>query len=70
MKVELEIDIEEGDIIKFNDEVWEVTDINMGAFTLESQSGSLKIMRGEDLQRNILLSGRFTRLKESYVDVF
>ena len=69
MKVEVEI--EEGDVIKFNDEEWQVVDSPHGdnSFDMQSTTGRLENFTQREIEKNIELTGKFSRVKESYVGI-
>ena len=69
MKVEVEI--EEGDVIKFNDEEWQVVDSPYGdnSFDMQSTTGRLENFTRKEIEKNIELTGKFSRVKKSYVGI-
>lgn len=68
----VEVEIEEGDIVKFNDEVWEVVGSPHASTSLdmESQRGTFDNFDSGEMERQIHMAGRFSVIKESYVDMF
>lgn len=69
MKCEVQLDIEEGDILVFNDEEWEVTDIVMGSYDVKSVSGNLDSWYESEIEKNIRFSGKFSLIKKDFIGV-
>ena len=69
MKVEVEI--EKGDVVCFNDEEWQVVDSPYGdnSFDMQSTTGRLQNFTREEIQKNIELTGKFSRVKKSYIGI-
>lgn len=72
MKFEIELDIEEGDIIEFNDETWVVDGYEGVGHSIDMKSvgtGRMQSFSRAEMQKNIQLSGRFTHVKKDYVNI-
>lgn len=69
MKVEVEISV--GDVIKFNDEEWEVVNSPSHSNSLDMRStvGNLENFTREEIEKQIELTGKFSRVKESYIGI-
>jgi len=69
MKVEVEI--EKGDVIKFNDEEWQVVNspTHDNSFDMRSTVGNLQNFDREEIEKNIEMTGKFSRIKESYIGI-
>jgi len=69
MKVEVEI--EAGDVIRFNDEEWQVVNspTHNNSFDMRSTVGNLQNFDREEIEKNIEMTGKFSRIKEGYVGI-
>jgi len=69
MKVEVEIEV--GDVIRFNDEEWQVVNspTHDNSFDMRSTVGNLQNFTQEEIEKNIEMTGKFSRIKESYVGI-
>lgn len=69
--MKVEVDIEVGDIIKFNDEVWEVVNSPYGSGSLDMQSvnGRLENFTRKEMKEQIPMAGKFSRVKKDYVGI-
>ena len=69
MKVEVEIEV--GDVICFNDEEWQVVNspTHDNSFDMRSTVGNLQNFDREEIEKNIEMTGKFSRVKESYVGI-
>jgi len=69
MKVEVEIEV--GDVICFNDEEWQVVNSPRpdNSFDMRSTVGNLQNFTQEEIEKNIEMTGKFSRIKESYVGI-
>lgn len=79
MKFELELEIEVGDIICFNDEKWVVENLSVvespegeeKSFEAKSVgTGRLRNFTGKELIENVEYSGKFARVKNDYIEIF
>jgi len=70
--MELEVEFEEGDILIFNDQEWKVDEnIVCGGYDLiQAGTGELRNFNRKELQDMVEYSGKFTRIREEYIDVF
>jgi hypothetical protein len=69
MKVEIEIAV--GDVIKFNDEEWQVVNSpsHDNSFDMRSTVGNLENFTREEIEKQIDMTGKFARVKESYIGI-
>ena len=69
MKVEVEIGV--GDVIRFNNEEWQVVQYQPhdNSFDMRSTVGNLQNFTREEIEKNIEMTGKFSRIKESYVGI-
>lgn len=67
MEIEVTLDIEEQDILIFNDKEWKVKNIYMGTFDLEPTTGKIQNFTREELQEYIDFSGKFVHIKSDYI---
>ena len=69
MKVEVEIEV--GDVICFNDEEWQVVNspTHDNSFDMRSTVGNLQNFTQEDIEKQIEMTGKFSRIKGSYVGI-
>lgn len=69
--MKIEVEIEEGDIIKFNDEVWEIIEYHPhnNTFDMRSAMANLENFTEEEIEKMIDMTGKFTYIKESYIGV-
>ena len=69
MKVEVEIST--GDVIRFNDEEWQVVEYHShdNSFDMRSTVGNLQNFDREEIEKNIDMTGKFSRIKGSYVGI-
>ncbi len=69
MKIEIEIEV--GDIIKFNDEEWQVVNSPHGDDSVDMQSttGILQNFTRKEMKQNIDFTGKFSRVKKSYIGI-
>lgn len=70
MRYTLDFEIEEGDLLRFNDKWWTVTDVDWThTITVENQASGLRTFDKDDLQRLLDTAGNFQFVKEAYTDV-
>jgi len=69
--MKVEVKIEKGDVIKFNDEEWQVVNSPQGdnSFDMQSTTGRLKKFTRREIEKNIKLTGKFSRVKKSYIGI-
>ena len=69
MKVEVEIEV--GDVICFNDEEWQVVEYHShdNSFDMRSTTGNRHNFDREGIEKNIEMTGKFSRIKGSYVGI-
>lgn len=67
----VEVEIEVGDIIKFNDEEWEVVNSppHDNSFDMQSVTGRIENFSKKELERQIDMTGKFSRIKRSYIGI-
>lgn len=73
MKVDVEVDFEEGDILIFNDESWKIKEIDKHTADVIWKSvslGEIESASREEIEERIKYSGKFVRIREEYIDVF
>lgn len=73
MKLDVEVDFEEGDILIINDESWRIKEIDEYTADIiwESTSlGNIESTSREEIEERIKYSGKFVRIREEYIDVF
>lgn len=69
MKQKVEVGLEEGDYLRFNDKVWEVMDITWSSIALEPQVGEWRSFDREELEELISYSGDFHLIRKDYLDI-
>ena len=69
MKVEVEIKV--GDVIEFNNEEWKVVKSVDGgeSFNIQSTIGNLQNFSKEEIEKQIDMTGKFSRIRGSYVGI-
>jgi len=67
--MKLEVDFEEGDVLVFNDQEWEVDEnVVCGGYDLvQAGTGEIRNFSREDLQDMVKYSGQFQRIREDYI---
>jgi len=73
MEIELEVGVTfgEGDILILNDAEWKVYDIHSRQVAIKKAgTKEHRDMSVEEIEEWIKYSGKFTRIREEYVDVF
>ena len=65
----VEVEIEVGDVIRFNDEEWQVVNSPHGDNSIDMRStvGNLQNFTREEIEKQIDMTGKFSRIKRSYV---
>ena len=67
MKVELELDIESGDLLVFNEKEWRVDSVERGTFDLEPVTGSTRNFTRSEIQELLEYSGKMSHVKSEYI---
>lgn len=69
--MKVEVKFKEGDLIKFNDEEWKVfkKTPKTGKIALRSVEGNIQKFSKEEIEKQIELTGKFSRFKESYIGI-
>jgi hypothetical protein len=73
MKLDVEVDFEEGDILIINDEAWKIKEIDEHTADIIWKStslGNIGSTSREEIEERIKYSGKFVRIREEYIDVF
>lgn len=67
----VEIDITTMDVIRFNDEEWQVVKYHShdNSFDMQSTTGRLENFTRKEIEKNIELTGKFSRVKKSYIGI-
>lgn len=66
----VEVEFEEGDMLKFNDKWWTVDEIDWtGSICLHNEASGYRYYDTDEIEHLIQVSGSFQRVKEQYASI-